>query len=76
MDARSLREKQAPLKASYKEDAASARRTLFARGRVAQGGVTFALETGRPELTERYCVVLQTLAKPPSIEARAAAPGG
>lgn len=165
MNAEQLRERQAPLKARYKEDPASAVVTLRASGRVSQDAITFTLETGKPgvpaglhpasggddtaacsaemllealascagvtlaavstamgivladarvtaegevdfrgtlgvareapvgftairlifslktdapadktkklvELTERYCVVLQTLAKPPSVEAR------
>ena len=45
--------------------------------------MTFALGTAAPaekvnklvELTERYCVVFQTLAKPPVMEVRLEAPG-
>jgi uncharacterized OsmC-like protein len=47
MDAAKLRERQAPLKARYKEDPTSAFFTLRARGRVSQETVTFALETGK-----------------------------
>jgi uncharacterized OsmC-like protein len=48
MSAEQLREKQAPLKARYKEDPSSAMLTLRARGRVSQESITFTLETGRP----------------------------
>jgi len=48
MDAERLRELQAPLKARYKEDPASAIVTLRARGRVSQADGSCALETGRP----------------------------
>jgi uncharacterized OsmC-like protein len=48
MNAERLREVQAPLKARYKEAPASAVITLRARGRVSQGSITCALETGKP----------------------------
>ncbi len=48
MDSEGLRARQAPLKARYKEDPASAIRTLRARGRVSHGAITCALETGKP----------------------------
>ena len=48
MNADELRQIQAPLKARYKEDPASARVTLRAVGRVSQATVTCALETGKP----------------------------
>lgn len=47
MDAQSLRERQAPIKARYKEDASSAMITLRAKGRVSQESITCALETGQ-----------------------------
>jgi len=50
MDAERLRQLQAPLKARYKEDPASARVTLRARGRVQQENLTVTLETGKPGL--------------------------
>jgi len=50
MDAERLRQLQAPLKARYKEDPASARITLRARGRVQQENLTVILETGKPGL--------------------------
>jgi uncharacterized OsmC-like protein len=43
-----LRARQAPLKARYKENAASAVVRLRARGRVDQASVTCKLETGKP----------------------------
>jgi uncharacterized OsmC-like protein len=48
MTTQSLRERQAPLKARYKEDSSTAMVTLRAQGRVSQETITFALETGRP----------------------------
>lgn len=48
MDAERLRGLQAPLKARYKEDPASAVVTLRAKGRVSQGPITCQLETGKP----------------------------
>jgi uncharacterized OsmC-like protein len=48
MNAEKLRERQAPLKARYREDPAAAVFTLRARGRVSQEGITCALETGSP----------------------------
>ena len=48
MDAEELRQAQAPLKARYKADPASARVTLRARGRVSQAAVSFTLESGKP----------------------------
>jgi len=48
MDAERLRGLQAPLKARYKEEPASAMVTLWAKGRVSQGPITCALETGKP----------------------------
>ena len=47
MNAEQLREQQAPFKAQYKENPASAMRTLQARGRVSQETITFTLETGK-----------------------------
>ncbi|MGH7434324.1 MAG: OsmC family protein [Polyangiaceae bacterium] len=47
MNAAQLRERQAPVKARYKEDPASALVTLRARGRVSQDSITFALDTGK-----------------------------
>ncbi len=47
MDAGKLREAQAPLKARYKEDPASAVFTLRARGRVSKQAISCALETGK-----------------------------
>ena len=43
-----LRELQAPIKARYKEDPASALITLRASGRVFQDSITCALETDKP----------------------------
>jgi uncharacterized OsmC-like protein len=43
-----LRERQAPLKARYKEDPSSAVVRLRARGRVDQASVTCKLDTGKP----------------------------
>jgi uncharacterized OsmC-like protein len=43
-----LRERQAPLKARYREDPSSAMVTLRARGRVLQDRVACTLETGKP----------------------------
>jgi uncharacterized OsmC-like protein len=48
MNSERLREVQAPLKARYKEDPASAMRTLHARGRVSQQSVSCQVETGKP----------------------------
>jgi uncharacterized OsmC-like protein len=48
MSAQQLREKQAPLKARYKEDPSSAVVTLRASGRVSQESVSCVLETGKP----------------------------
>ena len=48
MNADELRALQAPLKARYKEDPASALVTLRAVGRVEQATVTCVLETGKP----------------------------
>jgi uncharacterized OsmC-like protein len=48
MSVSSLRERQAPLKARYKEDPSTAMVTLRARGRVLQDRVACALETGKP----------------------------
>jgi uncharacterized OsmC-like protein len=48
MNAEQLRERQAPLKARYKENAAEATITLRARGRVSQDSITCSLETGKP----------------------------
>jgi hypothetical protein len=62
-----LRALQAPLKAGYREDPTSAAMTLRARGRL-------GLDAPREliakvlELTERYCVVYQTLLHPPRVE--------
>jgi uncharacterized OsmC-like protein len=47
MDAQALRERQAPIKARYKEDPSSARITLRAKGRVSQESITCTLETGK-----------------------------
>jgi uncharacterized OsmC-like protein len=47
MDAQRLREMQAPLKAQYKQDAASALVTLHARGSVGADSVTCRVETGK-----------------------------
>ena len=48
MNAERLREMQAPLKARYKENPESAVVTLHATGRVSQGSITCAIETGKP----------------------------
>jgi len=48
MDAERLRGLQAPLKAHYREDPASAVVTLRAKGWVSQGPITCQLETGKP----------------------------
>jgi uncharacterized OsmC-like protein len=48
MDGERLRALQAPLKAKYKDDPASATVTLCASGRVAQAALTCTLETGKP----------------------------
>lgn len=48
MNAEQLRELQAPIKARYKEDPSSALVTLRATGRVSQGELTCALESGKP----------------------------
>ena len=47
MDAAALRAIQAPLKARYRDDAASARVTLRARGSLDETGVACTVETGR-----------------------------
>lgn len=47
MDAEQLRGLQAPLKSKYREDPASARWTLRARGNLASEGVTCRIETGK-----------------------------
>jgi uncharacterized OsmC-like protein len=47
MNAEQLRAKQAPLKARYKDDPASAVVTLGAKGRVSQESITCTLETGK-----------------------------
>jgi len=74
MNADRLRTLQAPLKERYREDASAARITLRAQGRLGKG-VGCRLETDAPQeqldtllrLTERYCVVFQTLARPPRL---------
>jgi uncharacterized OsmC-like protein len=48
MNAEQLRERQAPLKARYKDDPSAAIVTLRATGRVSQEALTCTLETGRP----------------------------
>jgi uncharacterized OsmC-like protein len=48
MDAEHLRERQAPLKAKYKENPSSALVTLRASGHVSQESVTCTLDTGKP----------------------------
>jgi uncharacterized OsmC-like protein len=48
MDAESLRQLQAPLKARYKEHAAEARVTLRARGRVRQSTLSCEIDGGKP----------------------------
>ena len=48
MDSERLKALQAPLKARYKDDPASAMVTLRARARVARDGLTASLETGKP----------------------------
>ncbi|HEY3668277.1 MAG TPA: OsmC family protein [Polyangiaceae bacterium] len=48
MNAEQLKAIQAPLKARYKEDAASALVTLRAAGHVVQESVSFVLDTGKP----------------------------
>jgi uncharacterized OsmC-like protein len=45
MNAEELRRLQAPIKACYKDDPASARHTFQARGRLAPGGTTCRIET-------------------------------
>jgi uncharacterized OsmC-like protein len=47
MNAEQLRERQAPLKARYRENPSSAAFTLRARGRVSQEAITCTLETGK-----------------------------
>jgi uncharacterized OsmC-like protein len=47
MDAQSLRDLQAPLKAKYKTDPASAIITLSAKGSLDQDGIACKVETGR-----------------------------
>lgn len=47
MDAQALRELQAPLKAQYKTDPASALITLRAKGSLDHGGIACKVETGR-----------------------------
>jgi uncharacterized OsmC-like protein len=47
MDGQALRERQAPIKARYKEDPSSAIVTLRAKGRVSQESITCTLETGK-----------------------------
>jgi uncharacterized OsmC-like protein len=51
MDAKELRDKQAALKARYKEQPASATLTLHARGRVLQKDVALKIETGHGKVT-------------------------
>jgi uncharacterized OsmC-like protein len=48
MNAEQLRQKQAPLKARYKETPSMAAVTLRATGRVSQESVTCALQSGKP----------------------------
>jgi uncharacterized OsmC-like protein len=47
MNAEELRERQAPLKAQYREDPYAAQQTLRASGRVSQPSLTCTLETGK-----------------------------
>src|SRR3954465_4377361 len=47
MDGTALRELQAPLKARYKEEPASAVVTLRAQGRIGQEGLSCKVDTGR-----------------------------
>jgi uncharacterized OsmC-like protein len=48
MNADELRERQAPLKARYKDDPSAALWTLRAKGRVSQTDLTCTLESGKP----------------------------
>jgi uncharacterized OsmC-like protein len=74
MNAEDLRSIQAPLKERYREAPGTALITLRAQSRLGEG-VSCKLDTDASEeqlvtllrLTERYCVVYQTLAHPPAI---------
>ncbi|MGQ0720793.1 MAG: OsmC family protein [Candidatus Eiseniibacteriota bacterium] len=72
MDAEQLRALQAPLKERYRKDPGAARITLCSEGRVGEG-VTCCTDAAPEEvrtllrLTERYCVVYQTLCRAPEI---------
>lgn len=81
MNAQDLRSVQAPLKERYRENPGAALITLRAQGRIGEGigfqniRLQFTLDTDASEeqlatllrLTERYCVVYQTLAHPPAL---------
>jgi hypothetical protein len=77
MNAEVLRAMQAPLNACYQQDAAAALIALKARGRIGDG-LTCRVETRKADaapgeiatllkLTERYCVVYQTLRQAPPV---------
>jgi uncharacterized OsmC-like protein len=81
VNAQDLRSVQAPLKERYRENPGAALITLRAQGRIGEGvsfqniRLQFTLDTDASEeqlatllrLTERYCVVYQTLAHPPTL---------
>jgi uncharacterized OsmC-like protein len=67
MDAGQLKSIQGPLKEKYREDPGSAMITLRAEGRANASEEQLATLL---KLTERYCVVLQTLRSAPLVAAR------
>ena len=75
MDAAELRAMQAPIKERYKQDPSAAVITLKAKGSTDGEGLTCKVETDAPQdkldlllkLTERYCVVYQTIKNGPKV---------
>jgi hypothetical protein len=86
VDATALRDLQAPLKQRYRDDPGTARAPMHAEAEYADPGITCTVQTWAGpvraglhpytggDVTERYCVVAQTLARPPHLEVRRAVP--
>jgi uncharacterized OsmC-like protein len=66
MDSAELRAVQEPLKDTYRENPREALVTLRAHGQLDEQATAEQLQT-LIRLTERYCVVYQTLAHPPEL---------
>ena len=76
MDATRLREVQAPLKDRYRTDPASARTPLGARGSYRDTDADDMALDRLARVTERYCVVGQSLREPPRFVVHRHGPGG